>query len=80
MKVYKVFYADEYEHPDDIEIVSEKGIVNYANEQWREGRISQETIEIYLDKHAGKPETETDAVELLELDGYYLEKVSVYER
>lgn len=79
MKVYKIFYQDEYEHPNDIEIVKESAIVDYVNMLWKEGRIFDESIEIFLEKHPKKPQTESEAVELLELDGYFVDKVEVYE-
>ncbi|MBQ0113323.1 MAG: hypothetical protein KBT03_09360 [Bacteroidales bacterium] len=78
-KVYKITYYDEFEHPDDIDIVKEGCLSYYANVCWQEGRISDDTIEDYLKKHETKPNNDKDASELLELDGYYVSLVEVYE-
>lgn len=79
-KVYKITYYDEYEHPDDIEVVKEGCLSDYANMCWQEGRISQETIDEYLKKHETKPNNDKDAIELLESDGYYVSKITMYEK
>ena len=78
-KCFKVWYEQEFEHPDDIDIVSEQGIVNYANECWVDGRIAEQTLKVYLEKHDTKPTTKEDAIELLELDGYRVDEYDIYE-
>lgn len=76
MRAYKVFYAEEYEHPDDIEVVKEGALIKYA---MCEGRIYEGTMEQFLKEHPNGIQTEQDAVDVLLEDGYYVERVKVYE-
>lgn len=69
-EVYRIFYPDEYEHPDDIDLIARGSIIEYVNGLIPCGRISQETLEVFNEKHQHGIQTSEDAVELLEADGY----------
>jgi hypothetical protein len=69
-EVYRIYYPDEYEHPNDIDLVSSQSIVDYVNDLIPSGDISDETLELFHEKHQHGIQTEEDAVELLEADGY----------
>lgn len=69
-EVYRIFYPDEYEHPDDIDLVLRQSIVKYVNSLIQSGRISEESLELFNEKHLYGVQTEADAIELLEVDGY----------
>lgn len=69
-EVYRVFYPDEFEHPDDIDLISTGSLVDYVNGLIPCGRISEEALEIFNEKHQYGVQTEADAVELLETDGF----------
>lgn len=79
MKVYKVFYQDEFEHLDSIEIVKDTALVKYVNEMIIGDSITDDSVRIFYNENGHHPQTESEAVELLELDGYTAEKVSVYK-
>lgn len=78
-KCYKLFYADEYEHPTDIEIIAEGSLAKYVNEMIAEERINPENIEWWIDKGNKMPETESEYMDFLENDGWYIEKITMYE-
>lgn len=69
-EVYRIYYPDEYEHPNDIDLVSSQSIVEYVNDLIPSGGISDETLDLFYEKHQHGIQTSEDAVELLEADGY----------
>ena len=69
-EVYRVFYPDEFEHPDEIDLIAKGSLVDYVNGLIPCGRISEEALEIFNEKHQYGVQTEADAVELLATDGY----------
>lgn len=79
MKVYKVFYKYEDNDPTVIKIIKEGGIRKYVNELIVDGIIEDGDIEIWEEKHHNGIQTETDAVELLETAGFYVEKTDLHE-
>lgn len=79
-EVYRIFYPDEYEHPDDIDLVSSQSMVEYVNGLIPCGRISQETLELFHEKHQHGIQTSEDAVELLEADGYNVRLTKVFTK
>lgn len=70
IEVYRIYYPDEYEHPNDIDLVSSQSIVEYVNDLIPSGEISDESLELFNEKHPHGVQTREDAVELLEADGY----------
>lgn len=68
-EVYRVFYPDEFEHPDEIDLIARGSLVDYVNGLIPCGRISEEVLEIFNEKHQYGVQTEADAVELLATDG-----------
>jgi hypothetical protein len=69
-EVYRIFYPDEYVHPDDVDLIARGSIVEYVNDLIPSGEISDESLELFNEKHPHGVQTEEDAVELLEADGY----------
>lgn len=69
-EVYRIFYPDEHIHPDDVDLVSSQSIVYYVNDLIACREISEETLDLFYEKHQHGIQTEEDAVELLEADGY----------
>ena len=69
-EVYRVLYPDEFEHPDYIDLIAKGSLVDYVNGLIPCGLISDEALEIFNEKHQYGVQTEADAVELLETDGY----------
>lgn len=78
-KCYKLFYAEEYEHPDDIEIIAEGSLKKYVDQMIKDERINPENIEWWTSHGNKMPETEREYMDFLENDGWYIEKVEVYE-
>lgn len=76
-EVYMVFYPDEFEHKDYIDLIARGSLVDYVNGLIPCGIISEEALEIFNEKHQYGVQTEADAVELLETDSYkvFLTKV-----
>ena len=79
MKVFKVFYRTEYDSPKVIRIVKEDSIMKYVQELIEDGVIMDEDIEVWKEHHFKGIMTETDAIELLETAGFYVEKTELYE-
>lgn len=81
MKVYKITYLDEWDRPyevlEGIEIVRAKQLADYVETMYANGRICEENYKEFCKKHPNGAETESDAIELLKLDGYYVEPVIV---
>ena len=65
-EVYRVFYPDEFKHPDDIDLIAKGSLVDYVKGLIPCGRISEESLQ--SSPHG--IQTDEDAVELLEADGY----------
>lgn len=70
LEVYRIFYPDGYEHPDDVDLVSSQSIVDYVNALISCGRISEKTLDLFQEKHQHGIQTSEDAIELLEADYY----------
>ena len=79
MKVYKVFYKYEDNDPTVIKIIKEGKLEKYVNELIVDGIIEDGDIEIWKEHHFKGIMTETDAIELLETAGFYVEKTELYE-
>jgi len=76
MKVYKIIYLDGEIGPFDvfdlIDLVPKEKLVVFVQDMIENGRICDESIEIFKEKHPLGVQTEQDAIELLVLDGYTL--------
>ena len=82
MKVYKILYIDEceskYETFNHTEIVREKGLPEFVNMLWQEGRLSEDSIEEFLKKYGHNVQNKEQALELLEKDGYAYEEQELF--
>ena len=78
-KCYKVFLGTEYEHPDDIEVVAEGSLIRYVKELLADERINQENIDFWLSNGNKMPTTEQECIDFLENDGWYVERITMYE-
>lgn len=79
MKVYKIVYMEEFKHPDDIELVKEGCMLKYVKEMIKDERISEDILKWWIEQRKHLPETETEAIDLLENDGFYIDLITVYE-
>ena len=79
MYVYKVWYEQEFEHPDDIELVNVGSLVPFVKNMIIDDRITDDTLDAFYKDFGGMPDIEPDAIQLLEMNGYRVEKVKVYE-
>ena len=61
MNVYMVYYADEFEHLESVEIVKDTAIVHYVNEMIVNDAITDDSVRIFYNEHGHHPETETEA-------------------
>ena len=78
IEAYKIIYLDGCDRPyevfENIEIVRDKSMVDFVKGMIRDGRICEESLEEYYRKYSCI-QTEENAIELLRLDGYDVEKV-----
>lgn len=79
MNAYKIFYSDEFENPLAIEIVAEGSLLKYVNEMIQDERIRDDTMELFNENHPYGLQTETDAMEILEIDGYSVQKIKIFQ-
>ena len=79
-EVYQVFYPDEFENPDYIDLITKGSLVDYVNGLIPCGIISEEALEIFNEKHQYGVQTEADAVELLETDGFNVLLTKVFTK
>lgn len=81
MKVYKILFIDECDRPweafEHTEVVKATELANYVDTMNREGRICEETYDIFKEKHPDGIMTEADALELLEMDGYSVQEYDI---
>lgn len=82
MKIFKLIYMDEIENNRDfwnhIELIEPKHLARYVEEMIQDGRICEENVDIFMEKHPQGVQTQEDAVELLTLDGYDIEETTTY--
>jgi len=80
IKVYVIAYIDNLSNmPDDIELVKDTALAHYVQQMIIDDRITDDSVRIFYKDHADGVKTESDAVELLELDGYYVNKRTIYK-
>ena len=79
-EVYMVFYPDEFEHKDYIDLSAQGSLVDYVNGLIPCGLILEESLEIFNEKHHYGVQTEADAVELLETGGYNVSLTKVWKK
>lgn len=79
-EVYRIFYPDDYKHPDDIDLIARGSIIEYVEGLIPCGRITDESLELFNEKHPHGVKTEEDAVELLEADGYNVCLTKVWKK
>jgi hypothetical protein len=79
MEVFKFVYLDDGVHPDMVEIVKSGSMVKFYNLQLEFGRINGETVLDFKKAHGHLPQTDDEACELFVQDGYYVERVRVFE-
>ena len=76
--VYKIIYLDECDRPRDvfehIELVEASHLVPYVKGMIRDGRICEESLDEYYRKYSCI-QTNGNAEELLELDGYTVKEL-----
>ena len=76
--VYKIIYLDECDRPRDvfehIELVEASHLVPYVKKMVDDGRICEESLDEYYRKYSCI-QTNSNAEELLELDGYTFEEL-----
>ena len=79
-EVFRVFYPDEFEQPDEVDLIERGSLVDYVNGLIPSGIISDEALEIFNEKHQYGVQTEADAVELLETDGFNVRLTKVWKK
>ena len=82
MKIFKLIYMDEIENNRDfwnhIELIEPTHLPKYVEKMIQEGRICEDNVEIFKEKHPFGVQTQSDAIELLKLDGYDIEETTTY--
>lgn len=78
--MYKPIYVISYRLDNICDYVAQGSLVEFVNNMIDEERICDSTIEDFTKEHGHKPETEQEAIELLETDGYDVEEDAVFEK